>query len=81
LSDIDIARRLAILMRYRCTALHDLSVANATQELKKTKRPAARTQQRASFRDVRRSIVLSEHGEPCVWVAGGQDAAGFYPQS
>jgi hypothetical protein len=32
----DIARRLALLMRYRCTALHGLSVAYATQELKKT---------------------------------------------
>jgi hypothetical protein len=36
LSDIDIVHRLEILMRYRCTALHSLSVAYATQELKKT---------------------------------------------
>src|SRR5665647_884316 len=36
LSDIDIVHRLEMLMRYRCTALHGLSVAYATQELKKT---------------------------------------------
>jgi hypothetical protein len=44
LSDIDIALRLAILMRYRCTALHRLSWLTPHRN---SKRPAARTQQRA----------------------------------
>jgi hypothetical protein len=35
LSDIHIVHRLEMLMRYRCTALHGLSVAYATEELKK----------------------------------------------
>jgi hypothetical protein len=35
LSDVGIVHRLETLMRHRCTALHGLSVAYATEELKK----------------------------------------------
>src|SRR5665213_328608 len=65
LSDIDIAHRLEILMRYVCTALHGLSVAYATQELKKTGYAYPTTCGLPQCAP----IVRSEHGEPCGWVA------------